>query len=697
MVISKYSLVGIILGTLVAAATSVLGFLYSFSQSTTYEAQARIWVQPKLAEMVPSSYQTSLYAPLTSFFNSPIATAGEVLKSDIVMETAMDIIREELPKSQWPSLGEVKGGISVSAVNNTDILIISFRHADPKVCKVALDAVLDAFLKVNSQQSAKSARQSRIFLERQLRQVQVDCLKARQNVEKFQQENKSIDLSEQVATQLHQLADLELGERNTQMAINQLESKIHYLESKLKIKSEDVVASQKLALDDQVRALQLKLADEEVRYVDYKSKLRETHPRMVQLRLSIEQLHDALKNRIFELVGANDANVESLLSAKDPVQQRLLGDLVSAKADEISEQSRLSTYESQAQEANAKMASIPDKQRILAELKRQEDIATQVLSDTERNLHSTRLLEKVASDASNVQILDRPEGAGALPRTSPGLAVSYGLAAVLGGGTFFVIYLLNPAVRSVATTLNLIPLPIIGWIREVPAGSKPQEIIPGIEGLRINLKSWLNQKTNCFLVTSADPEDGKTVLAAGLALSFAQSGLRVLLVDVNFVHPCLHELFQLSISPGIADYLMAPSSHFLPRLLHQVRPNLDVITAGTLTAPFQKLDSPAFQQLIDLVSPHTDVLILDASSVVDSVEALVLLNEKVNLLIPVSIGNTYKDSLKLFAGQIKYQTFARAGLVFFGCSERSVIAALTTQNAVAEETAPQAAAESETW
>src|SRR6185503_16877323 len=99
----------------VCVTAVVLGFLHTFSQPVFYEASSTVWVQPKLAEMVPSSYQSSLYAPLTAFFNSPITTAGEVLKSEVVLKEALNKLKEVLPAPQCPSLDEIRGGISVLA------------------------------------------------------------------------------------------------------------------------------------------------------------------------------------------------------------------------------------------------------------------------------------------------------------------------------------------------------------------------------------------------------------------------------------------------------------------------------------------------------------------------------------------------------------------------------------------------------
>lgn len=699
---SRYTVIGAALGVLLCATTMVLGFIYSFSQPSSFETSARLWVQPKLAEMVPSSYQTSLYAPLTAFFNSPIATAGEVLKSDVVLNEAVARIQEQLPAGECPTTGDLKTGLSVVSVSNADILLVRFRYKEPKICRLALDALLDAFIRVNSAQSASSATQSRIFLQKQLKKAQEDSLKAREQLKNFQDENKTLDFSEQSATSLKDMAELESSIHKTETGMAQLQTKIDYLQGQLKIKPEDAVVAERLALDEEVRGLQRTIGEGEVQLLGLRAKFRESHPRIQQTLLVIGQARKALRERVRELVGEIGANtaVENQVYTTDPVQQKLLADMVNFKADLMAETTKLSSLNQQLAATRQKLSELPTQQLRLAELMRSAEVSKQILSDTERNLHSITLLEAVATRASNIQILDRPGAASPTEqKIAYGVAVSILLGLALGGGTYYGVSLLNPAIQRIKDALNVLPLPIMGWVNRLSTPVAQRDILPGLEHLRVNLRPWLAKGHTRIVITSGDVEDGKTVLASGLAVSLSQSGLRVVLIDMNFSHPSLHEVFELSNSPGLSDYLTMPDPGKLPGIFHRVKDNLIVVTAGKKDVFAGITETRQFQDLLDRLQSDSDVLILDTGAANETADAFALLGRKVYLLVVARLGHTYQNSLRLVAGQLKHQEIAGAGLVFFEVDEQAIISALSMESSsgAGPPAAEEVTAESSHW
>ncbi len=658
------------------------------SQPVSFETAARVWVQPKLAEMVPSSYQTSLYAPLTAFFNSPIATAGEVLRSNIVLEQALSVLQQQLPPSDCPTLGDLRNGLTVAAAPNADILQLRFRYKEPKMCQMALDSLLTAFIKVNSEQSSSSATQSRIFLERQLKKAREDSLKARESLRKFQDENGTLDFSEQSGSTLKMLSDIEDSLRKTQTVVMELQAKIGFLQGQLKMRPEDAVLAQRLAIDDVVRQLQATIGLNEVRMIEYRAKFREEHPRLQQVKILLEQSRQALRDRVSQLIGPDGYTRANLgrLYGTDPMQQKLLGDMVNSKADLLAAETKIASLHQQEAAIKKSLAQLPAEQQRLTELNRSAEVAKNILSDTERNLHSIKLLEAVASRASNIQILDRPGQATPTEQKSLfSIAVSALMGILLGALTFYGIYLLNPAVHRIKDVLNLIPLPIVGWVNRLPAPVNQKEVLPGLEHLRVNLRPWVARGHCRIVVTSGDAEDGKTVLASGLAVSLAKSGLKVILVDINFVHPSLHEVFELPLSPGLSEYLASNDPNMIGNVVHSVRDNFSVITAGKQEAYSGTIENRPFQELLAKLQASADVLVIDSAAASESADAFALLGRRVHLLLVVRPGHTYRNSLKLVAGQLRHQECANAGLVFFDVDEQSIISALSSESGPTEE------------
>jgi Mrp family chromosome partitioning ATPase len=219
------------------------------------------------------------------------------------------------------------------------------------------------------------------------------------------------------------------------------------------------------------------------------------------------------------------------------------------------------------------------------------------------------------------------------------------------------------------------------------------EILPGMQHLRVNLRAWLASGQTTIIITSGDPEDGKTILASGLAITLAQSGLRVLLMDVNFVHPSLHEVFNVDNSYGVTDYLTMSDPGELPRMMHHVKENLQVIPAGTAKPFAGLLETPRCKQLIQYLQSSYDVVIMDTPAASDSADVFALLDRTVNLLVVVRLRHTYRESLKLLSGQLRHQETAAAGLVFVGVTEQAIVSAIANQSLTEEVVATTHAAE----
>lgn len=134
--------------------------------------------------------------------------------------------------------------------------------------------------------------------------------------------------------------------------------------------------------------------------------------------------------------------------------------------------------------------------------------------------------------------------------------------------------------------------------------------------LRTNIQySSFDKKLKTIVVTSSGPMEGKTTTIANLAVTFAQTGSRVLLIDADLRKPVIHKLFSLSIKPGLTNYLAAHED--LERCIKiSDIPNLEILTCGVIPPnPSELLVSNAMRQFIQKVSEEYDMVLLDAPPV----------------------------------------------------------------------------------
>jgi chain length determinant protein tyrosine kinase EpsG len=123
---------------------------------------------------------------------------------------------------------------------------------------------------------------------------------------------------------------------------------------------------------------------------------------------------------------------------------------------------------------------------------------------------------------------------------------------------------------------------------------------------------WFHQSTRrVFAVTSPDRGDGRSWLAANLAATFAQVGVRTLLIDADMRHPRQHQMFNLDNAVGLSDLLTGRAARQVAQLLHpQLR--LFVLPAGLLPPnPQELLSRPVFDVVVDRFAEQFDLILID--------------------------------------------------------------------------------------
>jgi protein-tyrosine kinase len=154
---------------------------------------------------------------------------------------------------------------------------------------------------------------------------------------------------------------------------------------------------------------------------------------------------------------------------------------------------------------------------------------------------------------------------------------------------------------------------------------------------------------NTLLVTSANHQEGKTLTAINLAISFShQTNKTVLLVDADIRKPSVHDFLGLGVHPGLSDYLSGRAG--ISDLL--VNPGMDRIVILPGGKPMRNsaelLASPRMTQLFeDIKQKYPErFIIFDGAPVLKSADSLVFSNFIESILIVVEAEKTRRDDLK---------------------------------------------------
>ncbi len=217
--------------------------------------------------------------------------------------------------------------------------------------------------------------------------------------------------------------------------------------------------------------------------------------------------------------------------------------------------------------------------------------------------------------------------------------------------------------RTIKTSEDLASLgvPVIGGIpgpgRHLPEAELPlatmrytgTPVAEAYQKIRTAIEfSQLAQPINSILVTSPNQAEGKSTLATNLSWALSAVDQRVALVDVDFRRPRIHEVFNCSQSPGLADNLLhgTPLNQVALRVDEHGSRNLIVIPTGTQPpSPGDFVASPAFADLIKTIESEADLVVLDAPPVLPVSDALSISRRVDAVLVVAKAGSTTKDRL----------------------------------------------------
>ena len=157
-----------------------------------------------------------------------------------------------------------------------------------------------------------------------------------------------------------------------------------------------------------------------------------------------------------------------------------------------------------------------------------------------------------------------------------------------------------------------------------------------------------------MLVTSARKEEGKSYVAANLAVSFANIGKKVLIIDADMINGRQDKIFNVPNNLGLSNYLSSLDSNgveineFLSKFINETAvKNVNLITSGTVPPnPAELLSSPKLQELIKDAKVFFDTIIIDAEEVLGKTEALILARSVNSTILVASSKETEIEDLK---------------------------------------------------
>ena len=240
------------------------------------------------------------------------------------------------------------------------------------------------------------------------------------------------------------------------------------------------------------------------------------------------------------------------------------------------------------------------------------------------------------------------------PNTKMNLALGLLLGLALGVGVAVLRSVLDTRIHSLHDIEQITEKPLLGGITFDP-DTKDRPLIVHADPRNPRAESFRSLRTNLqflnlgeggrsFVITSAGPAEGKSTTAANLAISLAETGARVALIEGDLRLPKVAAYMGIESGAGLTDVLIGKAE--INDVMHRWgRGQLFVLPAGRIPPnPSELLGSSAMDRVLELMSEHFDYILIDTPPVLMVTDAAVVGKKTSGVIVIVASGSTKKQA-----------------------------------------------------
>jgi capsular exopolysaccharide synthesis family protein len=316
-------------------------------------------------------------------------------------------------------------------------------------------------------------------------------------------------------------------------------------------------------------------------------------------------------------------------------------------------QSQLETLSAQMESSQARITALTAaKLQAETDISLQENLLPIYRSDYRTIQQDYEQLSLIAQKASDTVVVTEPAALPENPVSQTALYVA--LAMLVGAGlsttAAFVLQYLDDTIRvssDLEPLLNLDTLGTIGHLadtdNELVTAKQPRA--PTSEAFRVlaaNLRlSSSDHPIHTLLVTSPFSNEGKSMVAANLAVSMARAGLKVILLDGDLRIPRVHRMFALKRNNGLSEVLF--QKDLTPNLQATGIHDLRVLTSGIETSnPAELMSTPRLAEILAGLEDAADLVVVDSPPVLSVADTAHLAALVDGVLLVVRVNQTRK-------------------------------------------------------
>jgi capsular exopolysaccharide synthesis family protein len=550
--------------------------------------------------------------------------------------------------------GRVRGCLSTAPIRGTTLVELTCVAPTPKLAADIANTVAEVYIEWTVEAKFQIVNQASLFLAAQVEQLRTELQAKEADLLAYGKEKDIISVDPRQNVTLQKLETLN---RDYASAVAERVAKeARYYEART-ASPETVADTLSSGLVAQVQADVAKLERE---YAEKLNLYKPEWPAMQQLKIQI----DKSKQHLASVIG------ESVTKAREQARSEYL----TALRREESLRDVLQSQKSEAMTLNTNAVEYNN-------LKIEVDTKRGLLDGLLKKQAETEMIYRLRGErVSNIRIVDRavPPSGRSAPSHRRNLMLGLVGGGLLGLGLAFGLSFLDRSFHSAEQVEHFVKLPALGvipavggadggsgasrlrsMVRKTETGSDMKgesiELLPHREPRSTIAEAYRSFRAGLLLsraggvrsvvVTSCFPGEGKSSTAANLAVSLAQLGKRVLLVDADLHRPRLHDVFKVANKTGLVSILaegLEPSQAILKTTV----PGVYLVPSGPPSPnPSGLLSSEGMSKFLELAGMNFDAVVVDTPPLFPVSDVLVFAQQTDGIVLCVRAGRTSREQV----------------------------------------------------
>ncbi|MFZ1730198.1 MAG: polysaccharide biosynthesis tyrosine autokinase [Bacteroidota bacterium] len=541
--------------------------------------------------------------------------------------------------------GRVRAQMTAEEVRGVDFIRINVQSTSPIEAATIANLYVDAYQLRNLESARENVTTARSFLEGQMDSKKDSLASIENEVRGFQQSQGFVSLDGETQQLIQQLATFEAQLEQAKISLSSAEKIRAEVLQQLKEVEPNLARQLKEGVDPQLKALLEKKTELEakIQTAEYNNKqTMKVRPDMEPFLLKeMAEMQKKLREVLdqIESVSKNLTSSDNITGAPVEYARELRQKVLQQNIDIESQRSQIANLQSVIKQYNVQFEKIPSQSIQYARLERRRLSYDKLYGLLDEKYQEAMINEQTTM--GNVDIVDRAKVPVRPVKPNRPMNMILGILVGLGLGFGIAILLryMDTTIRS-PEDVEKLGMPVLAFIptfgstdnkldrnQTLVTLSAPQS--PPSEGYRTMRTAIENslpnhKKSMAVVFTSPAPKEGKSTAIANLAVSAANSGRKVLLVDADLRRPVQHQIFDIEREPGLSNALIGevPVNQCIKK---SAIPGLHITPCGNIPShPAELLGSARMEKFVKLVRQYYDLILFDAPPIIAMADTLVL-------------------------------------------------------------------------